>query len=241
MNDWMTFYYAHPEPTRFVAEVRALAESGAFVQPERRIVLATFLSQVMAANRKHIDEWMTDLSDLEGEAREAVRVAAWLSNTREARLHLARVGADCALTKPASDILERPIDEPTVIDVLWAYYFATGDVRAVRRVISALEHVNDAGAAERFLESAQTPEDRTRACNDAVFERASWSLLSLMHQHPPLQVLCEELLAMDDLSANERAALAMTLERADPERWCVALDPVTRTASVHRRGSRGAA
>src|SRR5258706_10718885 len=103
MSEWMMFYYAHPEPTRFVEEVRALAAAGAFVPPHRRVALVTFLSQVMADNRAQIDAWLTDLADLEGDAREGVHVAAWLSNTREARRHLARIGAERALTKPAPD------------------------------------------------------------------------------------------------------------------------------------------
>lgn len=213
MSEWMMFYYEHPEPSRFVAEVRALAAADAFAKPDRRIVLATFLGHVMAANRAQIEDWMTSLADLEGDARDGLWRAAWMSNTREARLHLARLGADRTLTTPAMDVLERPLEEPTDVDVLWAYHFATGDVRALRRVVTAFE----------------------QACGSAVFERASWSLLSLIEQHRPLQLVCEDLLARGDLSPRERCGLAMTLERVDPNRWCIAMDPEGTTASLLKR------
>ena len=65
------------------------------------------------------------------------------------------------------DVLHHPIDHPVVLDMLWAHYFATGDAVAVRRVISALEHRSEHGAAARFRETKQTPEDQARAMRDA--------------------------------------------------------------------------
>src|SRR5262249_30678353 len=123
-----------------------------------------------------------------------------------------------------------------VLDMFWAYYFATGDERAVRRVVAALDFLTDLGAAERYAGSAKTEDDLARAFKDALFRAASWSLLSLMEQHPPLQALCEHLLAGEDLTPAERCGLAMTLERANPKRWRVEIDPKTSTATIHRRG-----
>jgi len=133
------------------------------------------------------------------------------------------------------DVLHHPLDHPVVLDMLWAHYFATGDAVAVRRVISALEHLSDQGAAARFRETKQTPEDQARAMRDALFEVATRSLLSLMREHPPLFALCEQIFDDHDLSPNERVSLAIIFEKLDPAAWHVQIDPVTSRAHIDRK------
>lgn len=114
-------------------------------------------------------------------------------------------------------------------------YFATGDAVAVRRVISALEHLSDRGAAARFRETKQTPEDQARAMRDALFEVATRSLVSLMKEHAPLFALCEQIFDDPDLSPNERVSLAIIFEKLDPAAWHVQIDPVTSRARIDRK------
>ncbi len=132
------------------------------------------------------------------------------------------------------DLLNQTVNDPTVLDALWSHYFATGDARAIRRIISALEHLSDFGAAARFRTTRQTDEDRARAMNDALFQAASWSLTSLMKEHPPLLALGEQLFEDKDLSPNERMSLALTLQKVDPVAWDVQIDPATGTARINR-------
>jgi hypothetical protein len=133
-----------------------------------------------------------------------------------------------------SDLLTHPIDHPVVVDMLWAHYFATGDAVAVRRVITGLEYLGDHGAAERFPDTAQTPEDRARATRGALFETASRSLISLMKQDAALFALCEQIFDDPDLSPNQRLSLAITLEKLDPAAWRVKIDPVSSKAQIER-------
>jgi hypothetical protein len=133
------------------------------------------------------------------------------------------------------DVLHHPLDHPVVLDMLWAHYFATGDAAAVRRIISALEHLSDHGAAAQFRETKQTPEDQARAMRDALFEAASRSLVSLMKEHAPLFALCEQIFDDLGLSPNERVSLALIFEKLDPVAWHVHIDPVTSRARVDRK------
>jgi hypothetical protein len=55
-----------------------------------------------------------------------------------------------------------------------------------------------------------------------------------MKQHPPLKAVCEELFERSELDATVRVALALCLEKVDPEGWRVHIDPKTSTASVMR-------
>jgi hypothetical protein len=120
------------------------------------------------------------------------------------------------------------------LDALWGWYCATGDIRAVERVVSVLRFMGEYGAAARYAQTAQTPRDRERALQDALFQAASWSLQSLMQEHPPLKATCEAIFAAPDLDPNARVALALCLEKVDPQHWRVVIDPNTGVANIQR-------
>ncbi len=232
-DDWVMFYYANPRPERFVEEVRRLAESGAMTAPARSLANATFLGRVMAANPSRVAEWLAALDGLSAEATQTLQIAAWMSDTQGARAWLADAPR---FARAVPDVLAAPIHDPAMLDAMWAYYFATGDARPVRRVVSALEHMSDYGAIDRFRQSAQTDEDRRRAMNDAIFRAASWSLGSLMQQHPPLLALCEGLFETAELAPTERLALAITLQKVAPTRWRVDIDQASGQSKITRLG-----
>lgn len=230
-KDWMTFYYAEPHPERFVQEVRQLSAQGQLTQVEHSLVATTFLSGVMAANPLQVRAWLDALSDLPAGDLRSLETAVWLSATSEAKAYLAeRKDERFAQTPP--DILERAIDRPIVLDALWAHYFATGNLHAVRRIISVLEYMTDSGAAQSFRDSAQTDLDQERAMRGALFQAASWSLGSLLREHPPLLAFCGELVRSDELATTQRCALAIVLSQVDPSTWRVTIDQNTNKVSI---------
>lgn len=230
MADWMLFYFVAPSPERFVVEARRMLSSAS---PMSEDALATFLGRLMAAHPDRVDEWMTALRDLPTGAAAALRLAAWLSGTAEGRKQLA---GDTRF----ADVAASPPDLPTIeattrvdLDCLWSWYFATGDVRAVERVVAALRWMTCHGAAAR-LDGSKAPEDRDRAARDLLCQAASWSLRALMKQHPPLKRVCEDIFDECELDPVARVGLAMCLESVDPEGWRVELDPETQVATVKR-------
>ncbi|HEX4422831.1 MAG TPA: hypothetical protein VH165_33175 [Kofleriaceae bacterium] len=250
---WMKFYYANPTPDRLVDEVCALDAAGTLDPPARRVVIATFLGRVFAANEDRITGWLDTLSERlvsEG-ARNTLQVAAYFSNTPAAFVWLVHSsGGDPAKMQPSPDLLAGAITEPVMIDSLWAYYFATGDARAVRRVVSVFEHLPDTGAAARLAAATAamaaaapgdpeplqpTQDDRLRAQRDQLYQAAAWSLATLMKEHPPLLQLCEWMLNGPDLTPDERLSLGLVLERAAPEVWSVEIHPGEDRARIHKR------
>ena len=189
-RDWTKFYYADPHPERFVEEVRNLSEKGVLTQPEHALPMITFLSRVIAANPDRIPAWLDALGDLPEADLRGLDLALWFSGAPTARARLAERTTDPLFDGAPPDFLERAIDGPVMLDVLWMHSFATGELRAVRRIVSVLEYMSDFGAAESFLQSAQTDDDRARAMRDAMFQAASGSLASLMQEAcRPLGVL----------------------------------------------------
>ncbi|HEY0992955.1 MAG TPA: hypothetical protein VGD80_38140 [Kofleriaceae bacterium] len=233
-KDWMKFYYASPEPDRLPAELRAIANSGVPAE-HTHLVVATYLGLVMKAHPERIGDWFTELSDLEGIWRTTLHLAAWSSGTPEGRACLVQAGVTPDQMPSAIDALRLPIDQPVVLDMLWAHYFATGDAAAVRRIISVLEYLGDRGAAAQSRGTKHTPEDPAGAMRHALFQAAERSLLNLMLEHAPLFALCEQIFKEADLGPNERICLAILFEKVDPAAWTVQIDPVTSKARVTRK------
>ena len=56
-------------------------------------------------------------------------------------------------------MLKKEIDSPSVLDMLWGYFFATGDEAPIRRIVSALNYSKYAGAMDRYETSKKTADD----------------------------------------------------------------------------------
>jgi hypothetical protein len=228
----MMFYYAQPTPDRLVDEVRTAAAGGGFAELGARMCAAAFLGRVIGANPQRVGEWFAALADLDGDARETWHFAGWFSG--QASEQLLAAGATPQMLGPAPDLLRAPL-APPLLDMLWGIYFATGDERAVRRLVGVLDLLDDRGAAAKFTSTARTEADRQRAINDAMFQAAAASLGGMMQAHPPLLATCERLFETAQLKPNERIALALQLQVVAPTRWEVTIDPATSTATVNKR------
>ena len=231
-KDWMTFYYADPQPERFVEEVRSLAVQGLLADPERAFPAVVFLSCVIAANLSSSRTWFDALSDLSPSNWRSLERAAWFSRTSELRSYFSARDTEQNFAVEPPDVLEMTMQHPVLLDGLWAFYFATGDHRAVRRIISALDYMSDFGAAKSYAQTKKTEADKARALRDGIFQAASWSLESLMTRHEPLKAFCGDLVRTGDLTPNERCSLAIILAKLDPTTWRVQIDGATGKASI---------
>jgi hypothetical protein len=232
-GDWIQFYYVRPQPERFVEEVRRLAAKGLLGDEERGFPTIVFLSCIIAANPSRFRAWFDALSDLSPSDMRGLRAAADLSRVPEARACFSAGDSEHRTEyELLRDIVELPLDHPVVLDALWARYFATGDTRAVRRVVAALADMSDCGAAKAYAQSRQTPEDDARALRDGIFQAAAWSLECLVRVHEPLKRFCGELVQSGDLEPNERCNVAMILAKIDPQLWNVEIDTDSGTATI---------
>jgi hypothetical protein len=231
-DDWMQFYYLQPRPERFVDEVRRLAAQGSLADLERAFPIIVFMSCLIAANPSKCRDWFDALSDLSPSDLRSLKAAAELSRVPGAQAYFSVGSTQSGEPGSVADILELPVDHPIILDALWARYFATGDMRAVRRIIEALNYMSDYGAAKAYAQSSKTDDDRARALRDGLFQAASWSLESLIGIHGHLKAFCGELVRSGNLTPTERCALAIILAKLDPATWDVKIDPITGVASV---------
>ncbi len=73
------------------------------------------------------------------------------------------------------DLYTTEISNPGVLDMLWASFFATGDVLPIQRIISVL-HLRKDGHGEEII----------------VGGAAEWSLRSNVTQHPKVLWICKQ-------------------------------------------------
>jgi hypothetical protein len=217
-SKWLTFYYRKPEPERFVVEVRKMSKAEMLTKPGAEPPTLAFLSRVLAANPEKIEAWMKALADLpEGDKAELHR-AIWFSDTKESKAYLKDKSVAKYVNKDPPDILQMEIESPDVLDMLWGYFFATGEEAPIRRIVSAFNYSTYFGAVERYKSSKQTAEDKKNALNDAIFRAAMWSLGSNCQQHPRVREHCDSLLKGNGLNATEARVLKVVLAAIDAKK-----------------------
>jgi hypothetical protein len=248
-DQWVAFYYRNPQPERFVQEVRAMSAGGYFAKESSQPPLITFLGRVMAQNPGKIEGWMSALDDLPPHDRDVLYAALWFSGTGEGRRCLEARGIKEYAGKNPPDVLTMEIDSPVVIDMLWAWYFATGDETAIRRIVFAFNlNIHD-GAAERFKSSKKTAQDRRAAYQDLAFKEVQWSVADNCARHGEVKAACEKLYTGNTLDKTENLWLAVILAKVDPAKykikpgstqWTENGKPVAARPNVNSAGGFGA-
>jgi hypothetical protein len=175
----------------------------------------------MAANPKRIQEWIDEASDLDEKQRDALLVAAWYSDTKEARDLFQKQNLDAYLKQKAPDILEIDVNNPSTLDMLWGYFMATGDSAPIRRIVSALSLSKYSGALDRFKTSEKTDKDKKDAYLDATFQAAQWSLESNCKTHPRVLEHCEEIFSDKATPKDQSLWLGVILSKVKPEKYSV--------------------
>lgn len=101
------------------------------------------------------------------------------------------------------------------LDMLWAEYFATGRVRPIRQLLTALglrEHIGTLDKIKAGELDPETLEVYRAGMLEAVFQSALWSLRSNCAQSPLVFQYCVGILDAEELEKPEQACLAMLLK-----------------------------
>ncbi|MBC2600515.1 hypothetical protein [Puniceicoccus vermicola] len=216
-GNWMMDYYLDPTPEELPSHLIQLSEDGVLSDPKAQAPIVGFTSQVMANHPDRVGDWMAQLSDLPEDSAVAVQTALWFSNTEASREYFEENDLNEYLEAPAPDILGMAIDNPGTLDLLWGYFFATGEKAPIESLVSSLALAQYAGALNAYPESEKTETDREAAYFDATFQSALWSLESNAVAHPRVLQYCQEILAEGDLTEREQLWLKVVLSKAQKQ------------------------
>ncbi len=115
-----------------------------------------------------------------------------------------------------------PYDEITTgkqLDMLWAEFFATGRVKPIRQLVSALNLIEHAGTLDKIKDETLDPKNLEvyrEGQLEAVFQSALWSLKSNCSQTPLIFQYCVGLLESDSLEKPVQRVLGQLLESVSP-------------------------
>lgn len=181
----LTYYYINPQPEKLPEVARWLVKTTGENSGGNGPVFSAFFARIMAANPDRIDGWLKELGSLPKTHRRSLWRAAVMSgvpagkDALRARLdgldETDRTFVERTLALDPPDLLNLNARSARELDVLWASFFASGDVAYIRPIIRALE-----------LEDDESIE------NNLVGSAASWSLRSNAWQHSRVLTLCRE-------------------------------------------------
>lgn len=200
-EEWMSFYYQHPQPDLTPLVIDAWSKEGILRQETAIEPIVFFLSFIFRANPDKIVEWTSHSIDtLPLGEKEVIIGALWLSNTNAAQdylTHLYKISEPGVkeiikdIKNNSQPVIEQePIDNPRVIDNLWAAFMATGEEKYVIRIVSVLR-------------DCKNKEDDYQ---NLMRNAALWSLKSNAKLHDKVKLICKHQLT------EESAAVASILQ-----------------------------
>ena len=224
LGEQMMTYYQHPAPDKFVDMVKSLVllEKMRGNRPDQNVM---FLGKIMAQNPAKIAGWMDELAfleDLMPNDAAVLQRAAWYSGTIEAKAWLKAHGhADLAAKEPPPLLGSTPMTlEPYHLDMLWEWFFATGEDAPVRRII-ALFRLAPSAPLPNSLELPQQPAataDRGASeislANFRIVHAAVWSTASNAATHQRVWDLLQKTSADPALDPMQQAWVRQALRIA---------------------------
>ncbi|MEM9540402.1 MAG: hypothetical protein AAGA60_13000 [Cyanobacteria bacterium P01_E01_bin.42] len=185
LEQWMSFYYQNPQPDRLPDAIATLSQEGYLQKANAVQPILFFLSCIFRDRPEKLSEWLSQWNDLPSRDRQILVNAIWLSNTPQAREYLANLAKETEdlaientinslIQKSPPDIASLPIGDPSMIDVFWAGFMATGEEKYVLNIIAVLSNIN---SSEDSLKTA-------------IANAAKWSLTSQARIHEKVMLIC---------------------------------------------------
>ncbi|MBZ5657847.1 MAG: hypothetical protein LAO56_21505 [Acidobacteriia bacterium] len=206
MHEWVTYYYLHPRPDLTVSAIQLMSKKGWLSKSSSQSPLAAFLAQVFASNGDKLNAWVTELKTETEDQKIMAALALWMSHSSESKKLLEQMAVKGSASYQdyvkglirddhPPDFLKDAISSPGFLDALWGSFFATGDERYVRRLISTLP----------LLSSKDTQ-------NVLIGGAAQWSLASNAEQHPRVMEICKS--ELSKLPDDQKPVLEKVIESA---------------------------
>jgi hypothetical protein len=220
MGQWVMNYYRRPDPETVPARIRRLSELKMLEKRPHPQAFEMFFGQVLRANPDKIAPWMNELGDLPAADRKVLHQALWISQTDQGkqwlREHNERELAERAghpLTTGAPLVLE-----PYHLDMLWEWFFATGDKAPVQQIVGKFNLLANDPGEDRLPDKPPPGSDRPTVLRFAIGGAAVWSASSLATSHDKLLAILKEIEKDPKLPPRAGAWLKRVLQIAKEDR-----------------------
>lgn len=186
MDDFMTHYYEHPNPSRVSDSLKAIKEDHL---ENNLFSLTGFYAPIMRANPDMISDLVQTARDLGSDMRKFVYFILrqcgseqCLNELRKNPYGYSERGMKIYVSVKPFTVETLPLNSPASLDYVWADFLATGSDSGVRRIVKLV------GDKWPLVESKKLDFGEM-----LIVGAAHWSLVSNAEQHSiVLQILKEE-------------------------------------------------
>lgn len=157
---WINGYRLAPKPERLPAAVKAMSRLALFRDLEAGAVYVGFMAGVLGDNPVTAPKLVTGMFPMPPEDQVAIIRAIAYSGLPDwkgllaafvERMPARKVLIERYLFGKAPTLLDLPIDEqPATLDLLWGYYFATGRMQPVARIVGILPWAREANDVDKL-------------------------------------------------------------------------------------------
>jgi hypothetical protein len=157
---WINTYRANPEPHKLPAAVQAMSRLALFKELDSAGVYVGFTAGVLGANPALAEKLVTRMFPIPPEDQVVIVRAIAYSGLPDwkvllgkfvERMPARKVLIEHHLYGKGKTLMELPLDTtPAALDTLWGYYFATGSVDHVGRILTTLPWSKDPNDVEKL-------------------------------------------------------------------------------------------
>ena len=217
-GEWMTGYYAKPDPQCALPMLQWLAREERSNKASVWPPPLGFYEMVLRDNPWLVPRFLDTLARVSTAAPESSRLLyvlgyvfradpAFLERLPEKHRDTFRNVQQRPWPDPAADILTG--DQ---LDLLWGRFFGSGEFAPIRQLVSVLDYHVFRGKADEFRKlnpkPASTPPE---VLKNIIFDSAMWSIRSNAQQHPLVRNYLASLLDDPKIVDDVRVFLAMTV------------------------------
>jgi hypothetical protein len=208
-SPWLQRYHYSPDPAHLLTGLRIVAAD------ERARGTYNFMSFFVAAWKKSPAAREDVLQHLQEEAVQTrvyaiplLRLAGAETSDLFAKLNDSEKAQVNSYSAPDSSSLFPDPMLPTKMDMLWAQFFATGDIEPVQKIASMLEWGADYDAFIKLRDSGQKIELTERIMRGVSYAAAGWSLAALSRSDGLVADYIEAIRESPSTKATVRAEIA---------------------------------
>ena len=187
LNQWTTYYYKIKHSDQDAENIKAMFQLGFFKNQTAIAPLIMFFAELFRQNETKLLSWEKTLHTIPKNDSSYILVALWQANTPNALKILNRWPDKSAApiikkikAHPPLNLKTIPIDSPTVLDMLWSTFMASGNPIYVERIITRLASKKTKNKKEENLK------------NTIIIGAAKWSLTSNAFQHDLVLRTCQK-------------------------------------------------
>jgi hypothetical protein len=157
---WINDYRYEPKPQRLPDAVKAMSRLGLFRDEDTAGVYVGFMAGALGSNPRSAEKLITRMYPMPPEDQHAIIKAIAYSGLPDwkglmgkfvERMPARKTLIDSYLQGKAPVLHDLPLDTgPAPIDTLWGYYFATGSLEPVYRIVGALRWADDKSDLNRL-------------------------------------------------------------------------------------------